>query len=311
MTSTQPPNRSTPTSTTGSRRAPLHVEDFAPQVPFRRTLGRLRQALADGRLPEAMDLFLLAYRPVMAAEAHTLVHARNLDPGTWGDEALSTVMHEVLDRLPALVASDIPIQNLMSFLRRGVTRSWDRYLDSTGGLDGRRGMSTLHRRRMRLTTLRNVWIERFGKAPEPNQDFLDWANAEQAKTHKDPARSGIVFTVEDLTPHAGVLSTDVDDDGLDPAAPEEPAESPLSALDRKRLAQMVIADTGEIDPLLGAVARIMFAPQTTEAPDHLPSTHNIASELRIRYQRAQQLVDQVHTVAREILADWFDITGPG
>ena len=93
---------------TGSRRAPLQVEDFAPQVPFRRTLGRLRQALADGRLPEAMDLFLLAYRPVMAAEAHTLVHARNLDPGTWGDEALSTVMHEVLDRLPALVASTSP-----------------------------------------------------------------------------------------------------------------------------------------------------------------------------------------------------------
>jgi len=289
----------------------LQVEDFSPRLPFPQVLARLRQALSDDRLPEAIDLLLLAYRPVMAAEAHTLVHVRNLDPNTWGDEALSTVMHEVVDRLPALVVDTIPVQNLMAFLRRGTTRSWDRYLDSTGGLDGRSEMSTVHRRRMRLTTLRNRWIQQYGIPPEPNQHFLDWANTEQSKTQKDPARSGMVFTIEDLTPIQGVLSTDVDDDGLDPAGPEEPSESPLSTLDRKRLAHMVIADTDRTDPLLGAVARIMLASQATEAPGHLPSTHNIASELRIRHQRAQQLVGQVHTVAREILADRFGITGSG
>lgn len=287
----------------------MQVEDLAPSLPFSQVLARLRAASADGMLASAVDLFLIAWRPVMSAQAHTLVHARNLDPDTWGDEALSTVMSEVADRLPGLVASDVAVQNLMAFLRRGMIRSWDRYLDSTGGLDGRSKMSTVHRRRMRLNTLRARWARQHGgRPPEPDQAFLDWANAEQAKTHKDPARSSMVFTVDDLNPTMGILSLDADD-GLDPSIADEAADSPLSVLDRKRLAGMVIADAEKTDPLLGRCARIVFGPHTTDAPGHLPTAGNVAAELSIRHARAVLLLDQVHTIAREILADWFGITG--
>ena len=288
----------------------MQVEDFSPTLPFGQVLSLLREASAAGRLAEAVDLFLLAWHPTMSAQAHTLVHARNLDPDTWGDEALSTVMKEVMDRLPGLVNSDMVVQNLMGFLRVGLTRSWDRFLDSTGGLDGRSKMSTVHRRRMRLNTLRTKWTRQHGgQPPELDQTFIDWANTEQAKTHKDPARSSMLFTLDDLGPRQGVLSLDVDDDGIDPATDPDAGDGPLSTVDRKQLAAMVIADAEKTDPLLGRCAQIVFGPQTTDTPGPLPTAGNVAAELSIRHARAVLLLDQVHTIAREILADWFGING--
>jgi hypothetical protein len=287
----------------------LAVEDFDPARPFPEVLLALRAAASAGRLPAAVDLFLLAWRPVLARQAHVLVHARNLDFATWADDALSVVMMEVSDRLPGLVCSDVVVQNLMAFLRRSVTRAWDAYLDSTGGLDGRTSMSTVHRRRMRLATMRTRWIRWFGSPPSDDQAFLDWANVEQARTHKDPARSGMIFTAEDLQPRSRVQS---DAEGVDSAAAAEddPGDGPLSQVDRKRLAALVIDQARRIDPLLGRCAQVVFDTQTTDDPGPLATAGDVAAEMRIRNARAALLLGQVHALAREILASQFAINGP-
>jgi hypothetical protein len=284
------------------------VEDFAPNLPFPRVMSTLRRCDADGILGDALELFLIAWRPVLTRQAFTLVHARSLDPNTWADEALSVVLHEILDRLPALVRGTVPVQNLMAFIRQSLTRRWDVYLDSPGGLDGRGEMKNVHRRRVRLNRLRAAYLKRHGMEPPDAKTFLDWANLEQAKTQKDPSRTGMVFTDADLRGIDSVLSTDVE--GGDLLAVSEDVESdsdPLTSVDRKRLARLVIEQSRGRDAILGEVARIVFGPQTTDCPGPIPCTDDVAVALRIRHPRAAALIEQTHAVARDILTGQFGI----
>ncbi|WP_344808308.1 hypothetical protein [Microlunatus ginsengisoli] len=288
---------------------PFGVDDFSPTLAFPRVLQTLRRAHRAGRLDEALDLFLLAWRPALSRQAFLLVHARNLDPNTWADDALAVVMLQVYDRLPRLVASTVPVQNLLAFLRQGMTRAFDAYLDSPGGLDGRGEMSNVHRRRMRLTTLRQLYRTRYGVEPGADQAFLDWANAELGKTHKNPGRSGMVFTAADLAPVESVLSTDADGGESLAVAQDEPDTGVLSALDRKRLAAAVIHCAEGIDPTLHRCAEVMFASQLTDQPEAMPGLKDVTQVLHVRSARADQLCTQVKGLARDILAERFGIDG--
>ena len=289
----------------------LSVEDLGPQTPFPQICTLLKCASDEGRLDEVMDLFLLAWRPALVRQAFTLVHMRGLDPHTWADEALSVVMHEVADRVPRLVAEDRVVQNLLGFLRLSITRRWDKFLDSTGGLDGRKERDNVQRRLVRLHNLRAAYLQQIGTEPVSDSQFLAWANTEQAKTHADPARSGMVFTAADLTAGAPMLSTDVEGgDQLARVDDVDAGPGPLAPVDRKRLARSVIDRGTAIDETLGKVAGIVFGPQTTDCPGPLPRPFDVARELRIGQLRATLLIAQTHELARDILATDFGITDP-
>jgi hypothetical protein len=168
-------------------------------------------------------------------------------------------------------------------------------------------MVNVHRRRMRLNTLRKRYTAEHGHGPCTDQGFLDWANTEQARTHKNPAQLGMVFTPADLLPIEAVLSTDADG-GESMAVTEDDPDAVLSPLDRKRLARLVIERAAGVDPTLHRCAHAVFGPQASDHPELVPEPGQVARELGVKAARADALMGEVTTLAREILAAEFGIT---
>ncbi len=88
---TDPDATSTPPRRPVEPSPPLEPADFSPRRPFTQVVQSLREADVDGRLDEACQLLVQAYRPVLDRLAFQLMHGRELDPATWGRRARTMV----------------------------------------------------------------------------------------------------------------------------------------------------------------------------------------------------------------------------
>jgi hypothetical protein len=107
---------------------PLEPADFSPRRPFTQVVQSLRDADVDGRLDEACQLLVQAYRPVLHRVAFQLMRGRDLDPATWGWRARTMVEDVVLDELPAIIRSGAPIADLTMVLAPALRRARTQHL---------------------------------------------------------------------------------------------------------------------------------------------------------------------------------------
>lgn len=284
-------------------------DDFAPTRPFTAVLDLLREAKASGQFDTALDMFLIAWRPAFRRIASNLVHARQLDPNTWTNDALSTTISYIAAQLPKLVDSGKPVQNLPAYLRKGLTRDFDAFLDSSSGLDSRTELPTIKRKQMRLATLRSQFVHSFGREPS-DPELIKWANDQQQQSAPN-AKAGR-FKIEDLRPVQGILSTDVEN-GEQLAVTDDAASGLLAPVDRKRLATIVITQAQASGPDVHRCARAMFDRQFDEPPEPFPNIRSdadvtaVAHMLQMRKPRARALMSEVLDLARTVLAVDFQI----
>lgn len=226
----------------------------------------------------------------------------------WADDIAQEIRLVVYAGIHHLLSLAEPVRSPLAALCVSIKRGVNRYLDSVGGLDGRTGLHGIHRRLVRLRKLHARWVEGRGCEPVDPVAFLAWANAEQAKTHADPARSGMVFGMADWQDidrpvvRGSCLSVEMMvETGREPVQPGY--DGPVQRYEMIAAARQAVATAKARDPLTGQVAAAWLDGwvRGDDSPQ-LPTVHDLTVQLRRSHAAIGCQVDIVAGILRDELS---------
>lgn len=229
------------------------------------------------------------------------------DRNTWLDEFWQFVRIAADALLREFVASPAKLDEVVTWyglLQYRSNSAATAFIDSSAGFNQASGMVGVKRRLREMEKTRAQLFNELNREPT-DAEIVKTTNERLKRTRADYKRQGMECTLEDL--RALQPAENLDDLHNHVAKETVESDSDLHAVERKRLIMLSIAECDKVNPQLGIIARMWFAPALDDDYDEHPTAAEIAKEVGIQSSTARAKVSMVRKIAREVALRAFDI----
>lgn len=262
----------------------------------------LRDATGDEREVVLGDCLRDATPWMMKVAAQ--VHAQFNRDSRWAHDAVSICFEVTRTVLLEAVDGRVGADEIPPLVRTRTRQEFSHFINSPASSVAS-GETGANRRRGKLALLRRD-LEASLERAATNDELLEYANKEMARRHRNPSKSGMVFTAEDLAPRVAQVSHDAQQD-----SPSDVDESVgvLSGVEARRLARLVLAVAQVRGGVHAEVASLVWAPV---AQGQAPGPFMTQAQCAERLGMAVATVRAPHrwvtvTVPRAVAANQFGL----
>lgn len=253
-----------------------------------------------------IDEFLRTREATFRRQGAKLCVQFRADRNTWFDDFTSltrVAAYRIIEECqarPEFVEEVRSFTALLEFRSRSSVR---KFIDSSAGFSYASGLSAHKQRKVELEKtreeLRRLW------AREPSDiEIVEETNRRVMQRRKDAKHQALISTVQDL--HVSSRTERVEDQ-LALAAPEAD-ESAISAVERRDLARLTIAECETISATLGQVAAVWMGSWLGDGEQEPPTAVAVAQTVGFSPSSARRAIAEVRGVAARILSERYGVT---
>lgn len=168
------------------------------------------------------------------------------------------------------------------------------------------GASTLARRQRMLEARRQAMLA--GGYDASPQAVVEAHNAEMLRSRSDPARQGVLATVEDMTRISTLPLEYANDPTTYMPATGSESDCPLLTVDAKELIRTVLKRCDKSSDTIAVVARAVYG-QALSEPPFIATAREAADITGLGVDKVRRYMREVDDMLRQILADDYGIIG--